>query len=81
MNEKCSGVRVGKYLSDMFPVKNGLKKGNVLPPLLFNFALLYAIRRFQVHQDGLKLNGTLQLMMLVYWAEAYVLKRKTQKRY
>ena len=28
LNETCSRVRVGKHLSDMFPVKNGLKQGD-----------------------------------------------------
>jgi len=36
-------VCVGKHLSDMFPIKNGFKQGDALPPLFFNFALGYAI--------------------------------------
>ena len=42
----------------MFPTKNGLKQGDALSPLFFNFDLQHAIRKVQVNQDGLKLNGT-----------------------
>jgi hypothetical protein len=49
----------------MFPVRNGLKQGDALSPLLFNFVLEYDITRVQVSQDGLKLNGTQQLLVYV----------------
>jgi hypothetical protein len=47
LSETCSRVCVDKLLSDKFPIQNGLKLGDALSPLLFNFALQYAIRKVQ----------------------------------
>jgi hypothetical protein len=44
LNETYSEVLIGKLLSDSLPIQNGLKQGDALSPLLFNFALEYAIR-------------------------------------
>jgi len=63
LTETYSTVLVDKNLSDMFPIRNGFKQGDALSPLLFNSALVYGIRRVQVIQDGLKLNGTHQLLV------------------
>jgi len=49
LNETYRIVRVVKHLRDLFPIRNGLKQGNCLSSLLFNFSLEYAIRRVQVN--------------------------------
>jgi hypothetical protein len=59
LNETYSKVRVGEPSSDSFPIQNGLKQGDALSPLLFNFAV---IRKMQENQVELKLNGTHQLL-------------------
>jgi hypothetical protein len=45
LNETYSKVRIGKHLSDSFPIQNGIKQEDALSPLLFNFSLEYAISR------------------------------------
>jgi hypothetical protein len=52
-------------------------------PLLFDFALEYAIRRVYVNQDGLKLNGTSQHLgyaddFNILGGSVYIIQEKTE---
>ena len=47
LTETYSRVRVGKNLSDMFPIRNGLKEGDALSPLLFNFVWIMLLGGFR----------------------------------
>ncbi|KAJ4436467.1 hypothetical protein ANN_16498, partial [Periplaneta americana] len=49
LSETYRRVRIGQFLSDAFPIHCGLKQGDALSPLLFNFALEQRFPNFFSH--------------------------------
>jgi len=77
LNETYSEVLVCKLLSDMFPIKNGLKQG--YSPLSLILCLLYNMPSGGFRHtrkaciEMLHMSLWFMLMMLIYWAKVYVL--------
>lgn len=45
-------VRVGRSISEAFSIHNGLKQGDVMPPLLFNVVMEYLVREMRQTARG-----------------------------
>ena len=75
--ETSETVLVGKHLSDMFPIKNGLKEGDGLSPLHFKF--VFYIQLGGLRKNRWACNRTVHIMfwfsvmVSTYWVEEYVL--------
>jgi hypothetical protein len=61
--ETYSKVRIGKYLSDSFPLQNYLEQRDSLAPLLHNLSLVYGFRKVLQNEVKLKLNETHHLLL------------------
>jgi hypothetical protein len=44
LNKKYIKIRIGRDLLDAFPIQKGLKQGDALVPLIFNYVSEYAKR-------------------------------------
>lgn len=56
LNQTCSYVHIGKYLSDAFLIQNSQK-------VLIMTTLKYSIKMGLENQEGLKVSGTYQLQV------------------
>jgi hypothetical protein len=77
LNESFDRVRVGKHLSDRFRIKNCLKQGDALSPLLFKFELdmPLGVLRLTRRACNRTVHISLQfsLMMFTYRVKEYTL--------
>jgi hypothetical protein len=69
---------------EMLYILGGMKQ-DAFSPIFVNFAVEYAISRDQINQDGLKLNGSIQLLVYtddvnVWGRSMYTIKTNTESK-
>jgi hypothetical protein len=69
LNETYSTVHRGKHTSDAFSSHNGLKQGDALSPLLFNFCYQECPRTQREWKWMGHSSFCVMLMILIYWVK------------
>jgi hypothetical protein len=81
LRKNCRKSGIGSYLSDTYPIQKVLKQGEPLSSLPFSLALECIIRIFEVNQEGLKVNGTHQLLVYDVMGKKVHTTQKAQRFY
>jgi hypothetical protein len=77
LNATCSEGRTVNCLSDLHPSKFCLEQEDVSALFLFKCALVYSINEFQANQNGLKFNGTVEILFCVNGANLLALNKQS----
>jgi hypothetical protein len=86
LNLELQNIRLSVCLSVSLSDRYGVKPADAFSPVLFIFSVEYAAGKFRVNLEGLKLNDTHQLLLVVSAADVsllteslYVIKRERKK--
>lgn len=70
-NSKCK-IKIGTFISDSFEVQSGVRQGDGLSPILFNFVLEKALQKLRNENIGISL-GNYKINLLAYADDIVIL--------